>query len=110
MNQYFGVIELGRIENSGTSANDIGLIKASFAHYPDCQQLTIWLPQYGGHGYGMIRLIDNKTQQLIEEGLVADRLNGSVRILWDTLNVAPGDFTIEIEHPQGGKHLLSFTK
>ncbi|MCB9081794.1 MAG: hypothetical protein H6555_08800 [Lewinellaceae bacterium] len=110
MNQHFGKIELGQIENRGDGANDIGLIKACFVHYPDSQQLTIWLPQYGGQGYSTVRLIDNKRQQVLEEGLVADRLNGSVQLLWDTLGIAPGDYTIEIEYPQGGKHLLSFTK
>ncbi len=110
MKQYYGIIELGTIENVGENANQIDLITAQFVHYPDCQQLTIWLPQYGRQGYGNIRLINNRTKAIIDDKPVADRLNGSVQILWDTLEIAPSDYTIEIEHPKGGKHILPFKK
>jgi hypothetical protein len=110
MKLHYGIIELGPIENVGEKASEIDLIKAQFVHYPDCQQLTIWLPQYGRQGYGHIRLIDNKTKTVVDDKPVTDRLNGSVQILWDTLNIPPNDYTIEIEHPKGGKHILPFKK
>lgn len=110
MKQHFGIIELGIIENVGENATEIEQIKARFVHYPDCQQLTIWLPQYGWQGYGKIRLIDLKNQKIMDERLVTDRLNGGVQILWDTLPMEPSDYIIEIEHPKGGKHVLHFTK
>ena len=110
MKRHYGKIELGTIENIGENAHDIKLITAQFVHYPDYQQLTIWLPQYGREGYGAIRLIDNKTKKVLEENPVADKLNGSVQILWDTLGIAPSNYTIEIEHPKGGKHILPFKK
>lgn len=110
MKQHYGIIELGTIENIGEKANEINLIKAQFVHYPDCQQLTIWLPQYGRQGYGNIRLINNKTKTVVDDKPVADRLNGSIQILWDTLDIPPSDYTIEIEHPKGGKHILPFKK
>ena len=110
MKQHYGIIELGTIENVGETGTEIDLIKAQFVHYPDCQQLTIWLPQYGRQGYGNIRLINNKTKTVVADKPVADRLNGSVQILWDTLSIAPSDYTIEIEHPKGGKHILPFKK
>lgn len=110
MKQYFGKIELGKIENTGDNAQAIGELKARFVHYPDCQQLTIWLPQYGWHGYGAIRLIDLTKQQIIDERPVTERLNGGIQILWDTLPIAPSDYCIEIDHPKGGKHVLYLTK
>jgi hypothetical protein len=110
MKQHLGIIELGIIENVGENATEIEQIKARFVHYPDCQQLTIWLPLYGWHNYGKIRLIDIKTQKIVDERLVTERLNGGVQILWDTLPIAPSDYAIEIEHPKGGKHVLHFTK
>ncbi len=110
MKQYYGKLELGKIENVGENAKDIELITAQFVHYPNCQQLIIWLPQFGHQGYGAIRVIDNKTKKVLEESLVANRLNGSVQILWDTLGIAPSNYTIEIEHPKGGKHILPFKK
>ena len=110
MKQYFGIIKLGKIENRGKGEDEIELVKARFVHYPDSQQLTIWLPLYGRHGYGTIRLVDQKTGKFIEEGAVADRLSGSIQILWDTLGIPPGEYSIEIEHPKGGQHILWFEK
>lgn len=110
MKQHYGIIELGTSENIGKKANEIDLITAQFVHYPDYQQLTIWLPQYGRQGYGNIRLINNKTKTVVDDRPVSDRLNGSIQILWDTLDIPPSDYTIEIEHPKGGKHILPFKK
>ncbi len=110
MKQYFGIIELGTIENIGEKGTEIDLIRAQFVHHPSYQQLTIWLPQYGRQGYGNMRLINNKTKTVVDEKPVAEKLNGSVQILWDTLEIAPSNYTIEIEHPKGGKHILPFKK
>ncbi len=110
MKQHYGIIELGKIENICEMAMEIDLITAQFVHYPDCQQLTIWLPQYGRQGYGNIRLINNNIKTIVDDKPVADRLNGSVQILWDTLDLPPSNYTLEIEHPKGGKHILHFRK
>ncbi|MEZ5043239.1 MAG: hypothetical protein R2828_25310 [Saprospiraceae bacterium] len=110
MKQHDGILQIERIENTGDQKSGIGLITAKYVQYPDCQQLIIWLPQYGWHGYGAIRLIDNRAKIILDERPVKERLNGGIQILWDTLEIAPGHYTIEIEHPQGGKHLLHFAK
>ena len=57
MESYYGQIKLGDIVNTGDNAKDIGLLTARFVHYPDCQQLIVWLPEYGGRGYGTLRLV-----------------------------------------------------
>jgi hypothetical protein len=110
MNDYFGKIELRRIENTEPNATAIGLLHAQFVHYPDCQQLIMWLPEYGKQDYGHLRLIDLTRQTIIEDCLVSERVGGSVQILWNTLELAPSDYKLEIDHPKGGQHVLYFTK
>jgi hypothetical protein len=110
MNDYFGKIELGTIENTGANAAAIGILKAQFVHYPDCQQLSIWLPEYGGRDYGHLRIIDLTRQTVIEYYPVTERLSGSIKLLWDTLPFMPSDYKLEIDHPKGGQHVLYFTK
>lgn len=115
MKLYHGIIQLGNIETRGAVVPDTPegkpyLLTAKFVHYPDCQQLILWLPEYGGRGHGNIRLIDRKKHKTLEEYLVADRLSGSVQIIWDTAAVPPGEYTVEIDHPHGGLHVLEFVK
>lgn len=105
-----GIIELGTIENTGDNADQVGLLHAQFVHYPDCQQLQIWLPEYGSNGYGRYRIIDKNTQTILENALVEDKLNGSIQMLFDTLGLTDSDYVLEIDHPKGGKHLLHFQK
>lgn len=107
MPPHFGIIELGEINNDPPDGE---LTTARFVHYPDCQQLIIWLPQYGGRGYGNIRLIECSKNRVIDDRLVTDRLSGSIQILWDTLDIPPGDYRIEIDHPQNGKHVILLKK
>lgn len=107
---FNGLILLGGIENRGPGQNDIGILKARFVHYPDCQQLTIWLPEYGGHDYGMLRLLKMPERTEIDAAPVRDRINGSIQILWDSQPFPPGQYLLEIEHPKGGLHILTFEK
>ncbi len=109
MQQHFGTITLGTIENADENDDATPVVTAKFVHYPDCQQLIIWLPQYG-HNYGSMRLIDQKTSQVVFEHPVSDKLSGSVQLLWDTLDVAPGEYVVEIEHPEGWQHRILFKK
>ncbi len=105
-----GIIELGIIENTGDNADQIGLLTVNFNHYPDCQQLVAWLPEYGRSGYGHYRIIDKNTNTILENALVEDKLGGSVQLIFDTLGIYVGTFLLEIEHPKSGKHVLHFQK
>jgi len=80
----------------------IGVPTLRFVHYPGAQQLILWLPQSGYHGYGDVTVTHNGA--LIEKATVRDRLNGSVQILWDTLVWPPGDYRIVITHTDGWHH------
>jgi hypothetical protein len=109
MQQHFGIITLGTIENTGEKGDATPVVTTKFVHYPDCQQLIIWLPQYG-HNYGSMRLIDQKTKQVVLEHPVSDKLSGSIQLLWDTLDVASGEYLVEIDHPEGWQHRIFFKK
>jgi hypothetical protein len=110
MKQYEGIIEMPKIENTGDNADQIGTLKARFVRYPSCQQLTVWLPEYGGNGYGHYQIKEIATQKVIENGLVAQKINGSVQMLWDSIGWSAGQYLLDIEHPKGGKHCLFFNK
>ena len=118
MNSYFGTITIIKISNrqlanSSGNKDDYAFIpfgesNIRFEHYPDCQQLIVWLPHPGSE-YGKLRLVNNKSK-LIEEWPVADRLNGSIQLILDTLPIAPGLYTIEIDWKNGWQHQIYFEK
>ncbi|HEV7783503.1 MAG TPA: hypothetical protein VGO58_19650 [Chitinophagaceae bacterium] len=111
---YFGIIEIGKINNkfleeSGTKLLPLKENNVSFVHYPDCQQLIIWLPN-PGREYEKLRLTDREKRKPVEEWPVSDKLSGSIQILWDTLPLAPGNYRIEIGHNKGGVHHIDLIK
>lgn len=103
-----GRIEIGAIANLDAPP-ELGLLHAQFVRYPGCQQLTVWLPQPGHTGYGRLRVQHGK-DHLLEQADVAQRLNGSVQLLWDTLAWPPGPLRITIDHSAGWQHLLLLQK
>jgi hypothetical protein len=110
MKQYEGIIEITQIENTGENTDHIGTLKGRFVRYSGSQQLSVWLPEYGGYGYGKLRIFDRCNEKIIEELDVAHKINGSILMTWDTLSWSPSDYCLEIEHPKGGKHCLHFKK
>ncbi|MEZ4901256.1 MAG: hypothetical protein R2822_05580 [Spirosomataceae bacterium] len=110
MQQHDGVIQIGTIENSGTDDPQTGLLTAQFTHYSDCQQLAVWIPQYGRNGYSNYQIINTTAKYIVEEGLIEDKLNGSVQLLFDTLSWSEGAYVLEINRLNDSKHLLYFQK
>ncbi|MEP7320977.1 MAG: hypothetical protein ABI761_03620 [Saprospiraceae bacterium] len=110
--EFFGPVVLQNIENIlGPDSSMFVPLKenqVSIVHYPDCQQLIIWL-NYPGSEYSMIRWFDEKRKNL-EEYPVSDRLNGSIQLIWDTLPFAPGKYAIEIDWKQECKHIIHIEK
>lgn len=96
-----GQIVIGDIRNAGAPP-DVGVLTLRFVHYPGAQQLILWLPQSGYHGYGDVIVARNG--EVIEQASVRDRLNGSVQILWNTLPWPAGDYAIAITHADGWRH------
>ncbi|MDZ4794671.1 MAG: hypothetical protein SGI83_10360 [Bacteroidota bacterium] len=110
MECFFGSIVIGMIKNEQFAdlfAVDQKNIR--FVHYPDCQQLIIWLP-HPGREYGLLRLINTTTGRVIKTCPVADRLSGSIQILWDTFPIPPGNYLIQVERTNGGSHTIEFEK
>lgn len=107
MTHYHGQIELGAIQSPGAPAGTKPLA-ARFVHYPDCQQLTVWLPDHG-RSYGRLRIVE-RAGTSTHDGPVTDWLNGSIQLLFDTVGMAPGEYMLTVEHPDGWRHQLEFRK
>lgn len=105
--EHEGELLIGAIANANAPPS-VGVPKLQFVRYPSAQQLTLWLPQHGYYGYGALRVFG--PNGAVEETTVRDRLNGSVQILWDTLNWAPGAYRIEITHDDGWRHEIALEK
>ncbi|MFN0216500.1 MAG: hypothetical protein ACKVT2_19745 [Saprospiraceae bacterium] len=105
-----GIIEITKIKNTGKNARNIGTLTGRFVRYPGAQQLSVWLPENGRQGYGILRIVDTKSNTIIEEQAVTDKLSGSILMTWDTLHWSPGVYCLEIEHSKGGVHSLFFNK
>lgn len=109
-----GSIELGLPLNRSAPA-EVGSLHVRFVQYPGCQQLQVWLPPRGQRGlggdddYGDLR-VTAADGQVIEQAPVAQRLNGSVQLLFDTLHWPPGAMTLEIAHHAGWQHVLTLNK
>jgi len=102
-----GHIVIGDIRTIGSPAG-VGEPTVKFVWYPGCQQLILWLPQPGHLGYG--ELVVSRDGEVVERAPVMSRLNGSVQMLWDTLDWAPGAYAIEISHEAGWRHEVELQK
>lgn len=80
-----------------------------FVHYPDCQQLQIWLPVAGAE-YDRILLTPEGQSEPLEDWKVSEKLSGSIQILWDTLTISPGNYQIRITKKTGSYHLIGIQK
>lgn len=119
MHPYFGIILIGSIKNiQAVSAfkesaniifNPLDETNVRFVHYPDCQQLIIWLT-HPGKEYGNVLLKNSMTDVIMEEWPVAEKLSGSIQLLWDTLMIAPGSYIIEINYKDGWQHTIEIQK
>jgi hypothetical protein len=117
MGSFYGIITIGEIRNMVPVEEErrdekfipMNESNVRFVHYPDCQQLTIWLT-HPGREYGLMRLKDNNTNEMIGEWPVADKLNGSIQIPWDTLSLGPGSYSFLFDWKKGCGHEIHFTK
>ncbi len=119
MKEYFGMISIEKIDNKQVqpavaSEGGTGFIKMDssnirFVHYPDCQQLIIWLT-HPGREYGNARLKNRNNNRLLEENPVAEQLNGSIQMIWNTVTLPPGSYIIEIDWRGGWQHQVAIEK
>lgn len=115
MSAWFGNIKISDIGNGSKQSAMIAELDTfckkhiKFVHYPDCQQMIIWLPRPGAE-YSNARLQSVTTGKLVEEWPVDQKLSGSIQILWDTLPISPDEYRLEIEHVSGFVHFIEFIK
>lgn len=118
MDNWFGPLAVLTVDNSipeeNTDADSMNMLplkdtNLKFVHYPDCQQLIIWLPN-PGREYEKVRLIRKEDGAVADEWPVEDKLSGSVQLLWDTLFIPPGDYTIEIYRQHSCWHRVAIKK
>jgi len=116
MEQYFGVIEILKVENISPTklddhrAENIMLMDhVRFVHYPDCQQISLWLPEYyREYNDAIIRNIVGHV--VIFDQKVENIINGTIKITIDTLFISPGEYEFTITKKDGFVHKLYFKK
>jgi hypothetical protein len=116
MDQYFGVIEILNVVNVCPSEiNDQGaenimlMDDIRFVHYPDCQQLILWLPDYFKEYLdAVIRNIEEN--KIIFDHKVENIISGSIQILIDTLFIYPGVYELNVKKKDGMVHKVFFKK
>ena len=116
MNQFFGVIEILKVENicpaefEDHSAENIMLMDhIRFVHYPDCQQISLWLPEYYREYHDAI------IQNIVDHVVIFDQkveniINGTIKITIDTLFIPPGEYEFTITKKDALVHKLYFKK
>jgi len=78
-------------------------------HYPDSQQLVLWLPD-SGRLYTSIVIADETGGDVVYNKEINDILNGSIQLIIDTLFLHPGDFTVSIRKANGLEHIIYLKK
>lgn len=113
---YFGIINVLAFINQHEHGDAIDYVSKNllpsnvkFVHYPDCQQLIIWLPEHGNL-YDTISLQEMEINQVIWKKQICDILSGSVQIVLDTLPISVGNFEISIIKKDGLNHKIQFVK
>lgn len=102
-----GQIAIGDIRTPDAPA-DLKLPTVKFVHYPGSQQLILWLPKPGYQGYAELSVTRDGVD--IERCPVTNRLNGSVQILFASLEWPPGDYVITVTHEEGWRHTVELVK
>jgi hypothetical protein len=87
---------------------DLKPLSVKFVHYPGSQQLIVWLPKPAYQGYAELSVVCDGTD--VERGPVTSRMNGSVQILFRTLEWPPGAYAITITHEEGWRHTVDLVK
>ncbi|MBP6695715.1 MAG: hypothetical protein KA161_11335 [Saprospiraceae bacterium] len=116
---YFGIVTLTSIENirpSNDTSNEktatddlMDESRVRLVHYPDCQQLIIWLPVDGIHYLDMV-ICDQKTKDEIWRKDIREIINGTIQIILDTLPFGPGELFIKITKKNGLQHIINLKK
>jgi len=78
-------------------------------HYPDCQQIILWLPEYYSN-YNSIIIKEKCTEKVIFDNKIDQIISGSIQIIIDSLFIPPGTYEIIILNNSSDKHIIEFIK
>lgn len=116
---FYGMVRIVDIENHVPGNDSVGALNQAtplltfsnikVVHYPDCQQLIIWLPD-SGRLYATITIHDAVSSALIWEKKVEDILSGSIQLLLDTLTLPVGSFILVIHKHDSTQHIIRLKK
>ena len=120
LKHYFGIVTLTSLENirpsdfvlseKTTGTDDLmDDTRIKIVHYPDCQQLIIWLPVNGDFYQDMV-ICNSKSKQEIWRKKISEIINGSIQIVLNTLPFKPGDFFVKITKKDGLQHIINLKK
>lgn len=116
---YFGIVTMTNLENvrpskdkSNKKTGSVDFMdetRIRLVHYPDCQQLIIWLPVDGDLYQNMV-IYNSKSKHEIWRKEIREIINGSIQIILDTLPFKPGEFFIKITKKDGLQHIVYLKK
>lgn len=104
---YNGKVQILEIVNEGGD-NTLAVPKCSIVHYPDAQQLMLWLSDNVFH-YTTCSLT-NSHNTVILNTPVQQLTTGTILFLLDTLPLQPETYTLTIKHTSGLSHCIHFMK
>ena len=79
-------------------ANEMQIMKENsikIVHYPDCQQIILWLPEYYSN-YNSIIIKEKSTEKVIFDNKIDQIISGSIQFIIDSLFIPPGTYEIII--------------
>ncbi|MBK7886964.1 MAG: hypothetical protein IPJ86_06550 [Bacteroidetes bacterium] len=117
--EYYGKVVLSSIDNSRNGVNVkeeenniyplLTPNNLKLVHYPESQQLVIWLPD-SGRLYDTIAIEDVNCNDIIWNKKVDDILSGSIQLIINTLFLSPGDFRVSIVKSDSLVHRIYLKK
>jgi hypothetical protein len=117
--EYYGKVVLSSIDNSRNGVNvkeeETNIYplltpnNLKLVHYPESQQLVIWLPD-SGRLYDTIAIEDVNSNDIIWNKKADDILSGSIQLIINTLFLSPGDFRVSIVKSDSLVHRIYLKK
>ncbi|MBK6375298.1 MAG: hypothetical protein IPF67_19985 [Saprospiraceae bacterium] len=116
IDNWFGNISIIDIHNNPSvhrkEVNEMQIMKENsikIVHYPDCQQIILWLPEYYSN-YNSIIIKEKSTEKVIFDNKIDQIISGSIQFIIDSLFIPPGTYEIIILNNSSDKHIIEFIK
>jgi len=115
--KFYGILSIVDIKNTIVDGEDplslpippLSSKNIKLVHYPDCQQLVIWLPEHGMF-YDYITIQHQESQNVIYKAKIDDILSGSIQLILDSLMIPVGISVVTIVHQNKSIHEITIQK